>query len=197
MRTITKEVFHFSELSESAQEYALKKWNEYDNFDNSDNESTLDAFERIFPVKIKNWEIGCRNYIDSKMTCDDEIAELSWQRLVAYIWNNYKSDIFKGKYYSKSRYIDGKFKYKSRQSKIKLESCCPFTGYYMDDAILRPIIDFLNKPDNTSFEDLIDDCLDQWLTSCQEAYEYEQSLEAFEDIAEANQYEFYEDGTML
>jgi hypothetical protein len=50
MRTITKTLYEFSELSEEAQEKAITDFQCHENyFWQSENEDTLNAFVKIFP----------------------------------------------------------------------------------------------------------------------------------------------------
>jgi hypothetical protein len=199
MRTATIKVYKVDELSEKAKE---KAFNDFcctsDYFSASENESTLKEFENLFPIKVKQWEYGFQgSYINYEFT-DDEIEELSGIRLLKYLYNNYWTDLFKGKYYSKGRYIDGKYTYKSRRSKAIFEHCCVLTGYCIDDDILDPIYNFLKKPEaHITFNDLMDDCLQSWIKACENDYEAYFSMESFEDMAQANEWEFKENGEMF
>jgi hypothetical protein len=194
-------VYSYDELDSMAQATALNNWlSSFDYSWGSDNKNTLDAFENIFPVKIRNFEYGGyrgNDGVNFVTTCDDEIDNLSGFRLATYLWNNYKNSIFKGKYYSKGKWINGQYVNKHRHSKIILDNSCVLTGYCMDDDILSPIYNFLKKPDkNTTFLDLLKDCFDSWISACNADYEYATSEEAFKESCEANEYEFYENGDM-
>jgi hypothetical protein len=196
-RTICKTVYKFDELSDKAKEKALEWARTSLDYGRSDeNADTLKAFCDIFPVKVKSWEYGWGTNISYSLTCDDEVENLSGIRLAKYIWNNYKADIYKGKYYStKGQYIDGKYTYKYRHSKIILEASCALTGYCIDEDILQPIYDFLKNPKaGVTFAELIDDCLHAWLKACEDDYEAYYSDESLADHITANEYEFYEDG---
>lgn len=189
-RVICKTVYTYEELSDSAKEKALYEGRSTLDYSWADeNKETLEAFCRIFPVKVRDWEYGgYGRHISHYLTCDDDIAGLSGLRLHKYLWNNFRSSLFKGKYYSKAG--------KSRHSRIILEACCVLTGYCVDDDILQPVYDFLKKPNNrTTFEDLMGDCLEAWLSSCDADFEAYFSEESMADIFAANDYEFYEDGT--
>lgn len=195
----TIEVYSIKELPEKVQWEIYNKWLENVDYAwDNDNRKTLEAFEEIFPVKVKNWRYGgYYDYIDFEMTCDPEIEELSGIRLLKYIYNNYYDDLFKGKYYSISKYINGKYQYKSRRSKVIKENSCVLTGYYIDDYILKPVYDFLRKPDNKTFYDLMKECLESWLSACTNDYEYCTSFEYFLEEAEDNEYTYTIDGKMI
>jgi len=220
MKTIEVKVYSINELNETAKQNAYENWlnkgNDY--FWEGENRDTLNKFADIFPVKIKNFEYGYHNFINWEFTESDEIAELSGIRLLKYLWNNYKTDIYKGRFYHSQKFglTDHKLKHnrvKSREitnncpnkgkfsnsyySAIQLENSCPLTGYCVDDDTLQPVFDFMKKPDSTTFEELMGNCLDNWLKACENDYEYSNSMEFFLDQAEANEYEFTEDGELF
>ena len=200
MREVTMKVYSVEELGGKALSRAYDDW--YMNSDypwSEENRKTLLEFERIFPVKVTDWQYGGGyKYVRFHMTCDDEVAELEGFRLAKYIWNNYRHDIYKGKYYSKGKFIDGKYHYVSRRSKVNLEQGCNLTGYYLDYDILKPIYDFLDSPEPyVTFEDLMEKCLESWINACEDDYEGYYSIDNFMEIANANNYEFYEDGSMF
>lgn len=196
MRKIEIKVFSINELSEDAQEKAYQKWIEhFDYVWAGENKDTLDEFEKLFPVEVTNWSYDTCDYnIRFRMTCDDEIAELRGQRLATYIVNNYYNSLYKGKYYSKN--INGTFK--SRRSKIIKEASCVLTGYCMDEDILEPIYKFLKNPcEHTTFEDLMEDCLNSWGRACRNDCEHSSSFEYFIEEAMNNEWEYDENGRQV
>lgn len=193
MRTEQIKIFTITELSEDAQDYAYQKWlshNEYPWHD--ENRGSLDKFEKIFPIKVKNWEYGYGCHISFTMICEDALAEISGIRLMKHIYTHYFSDIFSRKHYS----IMGKNgKYKYRHSRIMWETeNCPLTGYWIDNVLLDPIWEFLKKPDSRTFKDLMGDCLHKWVHTCEDDFEACQTKEYFLDLAQANDMEYTEDG---
>ena len=198
MREVTMKVYSVEELSERALERAYYDWCSNSDYPwGEENVKTLLEFERIFPVKVTDWQYGgCYKYVRFHMTCEDEVAELEGFRLAKYIWNNYKNYIYEGKYYSKGKYVDGKYQYVSRRSKINLEKSCPLTGYYLDYDILKPIWGFLDSPrPNITFRDLMEECLEKWVKACEDDYNDYYSIDNFIEIAKVNEWEFYEDGS--
>lgn len=205
MRTIELKLLKFSELSDKAKEKACENYRNkgYEPAWTQENRETMEKFAEIFPIKIMNWSYGGRGEgVSYCFTVDDTIEELSGQRLATYIWNNYRHDIFKGKYYSSpmrnvpvDKQHPAGLTYTKRYSKIILENCCVLTGYCMDDSILAPIYKFLNKPDiNVNFKDLLDDCFDEWINACNADVEFQNSDEYVGEHLEANEYEFIEEG---
>lgn len=71
---------------------------------------------------------------------------------------------------------------------------CPFTGYYMDEMILKPLHDFLDDPDDRTLEDLARECADAWVDAVVQDMEYQISDEYLTEHADANEYLFYESG---
>ena len=169
MKTKTYTVYKFNELPEEAKQKAIEKWRSSDGYPFSyDNARSLEAFEKISPVKVSKWEYGYQNFINFEMTCDDETAQLTGKKLAAYLKEHY-GDI--------------------------LKQCCPFTGYCMDEPLLDPIRNFIKKPvKNVTLEDVMRDCLEAWLDSCRQDYEYSLSDEAIIDTIEANDYDFTIEG---
>ena len=200
MREVTMKVYSVEELSERALERAYYDWCETSRYPwNEDykNTKTLLKFKRTFPVEVYDWQYeGGYKYIIFHMDCEDEVAELEGFRLAKYIWNNYRTDLYKGKYYSKGKYVDGIYQHVSRRSKIILEKDYSLTGYHLDYAILKPIWDFLDSPrPNITFRDLMEECLESWLTACEDDYNDYYRKENFIEIAKANGWEFFEDGS--
>jgi hypothetical protein len=195
MKEVAIKVYDFNELSDKAKERAHSDWlNDFDDVDIGDNQATLDAFEKIFPIKIKNWEYGYNRFINWTFTGEDEIADLCDIRLLAYLHNHYFDDLWKGQYYF-SKINPG---YDTRYSKIIKQNCCVLTGYYIDQDILDPIYKFMQKPYmDVTFKDVLDDCLHAWLKACETSYEYQQTEEYFKDICEANDYTFLDNGKMV
>ena len=210
MRTKTIKIYKYSELSDKAKEKALedKRGNqEYHHAD--ENEASMRKFESIFPINVKDYQYGgVQKWITHEFTEEESIGELYGIRLLAYLQNNYHREIFKGKYYSLWSKKDQNPHYtekghapwgklKSRHSKIMLgHDGCPFTGYYTDFSILKPIYDFIDKPDNTTFKELMGECLDNWIADCEKDYEYTYEDEYLEEEIEANDYEFLETGEL-
>lgn len=205
MKTIELKLLGFDELEEDIQDRLIKEKREslYRDLCNwgydweSEGKGSLDAFCKIFPIEWKEYDID-RGDIDFKITCDDEIKLLSGRRLQTYIWNNYRRDIYKGKYYSTpGQWTDGKYHYRFRHSKIILDMGmnCALTGYCADDDLLKPIYEFMDSQEPTNdFEDLLSDCLQSWVFGQRSEMEYAHSEErAKEELSEMGEV-FTEDG---
>lgn len=198
MKTITKEIIllKFAELPEDTQRKVIESFRNDDFFlwvrENAD---TLKAFERVFPVKVRDYEYGDRNDINFTISPNsdygEEIKAFSGPRLMRYLYNNYWLDITSPKIYYHPASPG-----KKRASRITrtLENC-PLTGYCMDNDILDPIFKFLASPsESVTFEDLLGDCLHSWLYACRDDYEYWSSEKGIREDIDANDYDFTEDG---
>jgi hypothetical protein len=203
MRTEKINIYSFDELSEDAKQKAI------DQFRYNDNDGSFYFDEVIESVKavcnLFDLKTG-RQYSDIRYNhIDDNILQLSGFRLQKYIWNNYKHDLFKGKYYSLWSKKDKSFKHykegypvlKSRYSKLFLSNECVLTGVCYDDDILQPVYDFLNKPDKSkTFEDLIKEIENAISKTFEDVETWLNSDEFIIDLFQANDYEFTEDGNI-
>lgn len=215
MKTRTINVYEFSELSEEAKEKAINKWRNgnYDHefFWQREVESSLDKFCSIFSIDYRqiDYQEPYRN--DYKINLDDNILALSGQRLAKYIWNNYKDDIFQGKYYGKlvDTFKDGikipvskdhpaGLRHVVRYSRTILDNSCVLTGVCYDQDLLQPIYDFLDKPtERIDFETLLNDCIYSLCHSVSSEIDYQNSDKGITEEIEANEYEFDENGNMI
>lgn len=189
MRTITEKIYTLSELSDKARERAYRKW--LDNYDYPfayDNRSVLRDFSDIFNLRVDHWEYDTSTY-NYRFSTDNsgEVDELKGERLYKYIMNNFWSKLYLPKIFYKSYE-------KRRKSKVFFDNECVLTGYYLDDIILKPIYDFLEKPTDKTYYDLMDDCLDGFFKACRDDYETCCSEENFADESEANEWEYRQNG---
>ncbi len=211
MRTIETKLFKFEELSEEAKETALQSFEPDTAYIYDEAHATVKAFHEVFGTKE-----GLRSWLDiSTEHIDDDILELSGIRLRTYIENNFGDQIRQGKYFSlwskkdkNPHYTKNGFapwgKLKSRHSKImQALHSCPFTGVCYDEGILYPVYQLLENflPENDpqhyttfTFEDLMQDCISELDADIEREVEHAQSMEYFQDEAEANEYEFTANG---
>lgn len=194
MKTIEVNLYKFSELSDEAKEKAIEKWRN-DSYDSqpwfiSESNDSFEKFAELFNIDWRNIDY-CEPYRNEySIKLDDQIKYLSGQRLATYIWNNYKKDIFKGRYYYT--------KNKHRHSKIQIEDfCCALTGVCYDDELLSPIYEFLKNPeDNMDFEMLLNECIYNLCSNVSDEIDYQNSDEAIIETIEANEYDFLENGEL-
>lgn len=200
MRTETINVYKFDELTTDARHYAWEHGFDYGNDHDDEYRATLEAFEKIFDICVFRYRVGDSIYAPSfsyiKAGAADDAPEGDALRLARYVWNNYAEYIQKGRYYSRGRWIDGKYTYKCRYSKIRHEmDNCPLTGVCYDCDILGPVIDCLHyKRFFNSYDELIHTCLSGFFAAWDAEKEYLRSEEYFAEMAEINEYEFLETG---
>lgn len=205
METITKQIniYTFDELSDSAKDTvrysgivgdfwveegweSLKKWSELLGFTYRD-------------VRVEHFWVDSLEATSINMYCHaDYDNELTGDRLRKWIINNHGWALTKGKYYSKQKYVDGKYTYKIRYSKIIMETNCP-TGYCLDYDFIEPLLQFLNEWGTgkyTTYEHVIMDCIRSWAKSFYADIQSQYEDKYLSDHCEANEYRFLEDGTV-
>jgi len=187
MRTETINIYLFDELSDAAKEKARDNFRYSDTIDNSDNDSTLDSFCSLFDCKYVPYGYLRHNF--------ESEGQLEWLSLHKYIMNNYYKEILKPKQYwiTNGRINCVGVNSKTRYSKILVECNCPMTGFYMDDIILSPILEFIKKPRKITFNDLLTECYELWEKAINEEKEHQQSNE-YIDSELSELYEFTIDG---
>jgi hypothetical protein len=218
MELIVTPVYELSELSHEAKNKAYTDFynsNQYD-FELIDIKGTLNAFCDIFDISWKKFDFTQYCSIDYQINIGYDILEMKGKRLISYLWNNYKNDLFKGKYlksksfeaipqtkhkyqsFKLSRRNDNKYYWCTYRSNITLENEAVLTGNYMDNDILEPIYKILKEYDpHTTFEELINECLNSFLQACKNDYEYYYSIEHFEYMSKENQYFYTEQGKLI
>lgn len=160
------------------------------------------------------WQNGDFHWMDeihdSHNAFKNSLPELEYEleglRLRTWITNNYLPSIEKGKYLKhlkgyifhplvkeRTEYETGKFSL--LYSNVIKEISCPFTGYVADMEFLQPILDFVEKPDGSTWEELIDS---EYILHklIEREQEWQTSEEYILETIEANQYEFNEDGSI-
>lgn len=213
MKEVKVKLYEFSELSEQAKEVARNLYRENNTDDASfiydEARASVQAFHKIFGTKEGN-----RNWLEEIdfSRVKDQVLRLNGDRLQRYIWNNYRNDLWKGKYYSVKtkdhqifhKRVETKV-YKSGNignyyySAITLDNCCPLTGVCYDDSLLKPMYDFLDaRPEgsvaNTTFEDIIWDCFEALKKDLTDEEEYMNSDRYINERLEESNNMFTENG---
>ena len=195
MRTETRTytLYQITELSEEAKEKAHNEWlySRYFYGWTDENRKTLDTFCECFGIVCGHWRYDEIHYsYDYRSRQKDYIDKLSGWRLATYLTNHHWNDLCTPKYFWKGM--------KGRKSRIFVDTCCPLTGYYIDDCILDPIYKFLKSPtENVTFDDLMNDCLDSFFRACRDDMESTQTLEYFTEESNANNWEYLSDGKLF
>lgn len=196
MRVEHTVIYSINELTDEAREKAhaeyLEKYYHGPRWD-AENRESLYEFCEEFPIDADYWKYGSGYAeIGPKMRYRDFdkcVWELTGLRLRTWLINNYESLLWSP---VKFRLPSGK----ARVSRVlKRRSSCQFTGHCMDDELMNPIWEFINNPrGGVTLEDILNHCLQSWVHTCRSDCEYEESMEAFVEHADANGIEFYSDG---
>ena len=203
MRTEEIKIYKFSELSEEAQRKALDNFEPFIDFMFQEAFETFKKFSDVFDIYYRNIDFleKHRSTYDVSANIDDDVLSLRGWRLATYIWNNYRTQLFSGKYYGKLVYDVPVSKehpigarHVKRYSNIFLSSDCVLTGVCYD-YMLTPIYDFLNNPNDTDdLGDLLESCIDLLCSDVSSEYDARLSDECKTEDIEANEYEFYSNG---
>src|SRR5262245_25339145 len=157
MRTVEVEIYPIEELEERAQERAHMDWlTSGAAFCWGDEVvDSLKAFCDLFPVKLKNYQLG------------SDRCDIHWE------WDYYTPGW--------SMYGVRLWKYLNAVYATKIKNSCPFTGVCFDEDILDPLRKFLKRPDTeTTFHNLIGDCIGAYEVAARKEFEYQESFEAFQ-----------------
>lgn len=170
VRVTRETMYRIEELSETARERAWLVWMESQEYPWSDeNRRSLKAFSDLFGVSVRDWSYGGGNPHISYHVPDWDLYQLQGVRL---------------------------WKYLAKQYELDIKQVCPFTGYYIDEVLLKPIRQFLRRPDtNTTMEDLVHEALWNWVYECDRDHEWYYSYERFLDEAAELGLLFAEDGS--
>lgn len=207
MKTITLDLYSASELKESFPdgfENALEHWrnDSTEIFWEDETIESLKALVKASGLTLKDWSLGVYGYSYIKIDWDsDDVKDLAGNRALAWLENNLLSDlrikftpyarIDKEHYIVYPRAKLAKYGKDYRAGKIEP---CPFTGYFADEVYLESIIKAIKEGYTLgeAYSWLADECqklLEQEL-------ENQNSEEYFIDHAEANEYQFTEDGEL-
>lgn len=185
MRTRTINIYNFNELDEETQQAAIEKFREFPDLYgwHHENIQSLKGFVDHFNLSSLDWEISLCSYSNASASVNDEdLANLQGIRLWKWLHN---CGILR--YYNKH----------TKRHEDLLSGDCPFTGYCFDENLLDAIREFVKKPEEgTTYQELINDCLSNWVKAYVTDWEYAYSDEGIKETIEANEYEFNEDGTL-
>ena len=203
MRTITKNIYTFDELSDEAKERAIENYRALGIPFGWQREmhQTIGAIAHVMNCTCDWYSydgITYQVFLNSRGNFYyDDITELAGHRAWAYIENNYISKAEKPKTYwlNHTLYCDGRKNW-SRKSKINYTiDDCPFTGYIADCCFSEAWRDWRKSFTKYStvgdFIDLVAKKLGEDWTADNE---YQNSDEGIIEMITINDYEFTEDG---
>lgn len=187
MKTIRTKVYSFNELSETAQQTAIENYR-YSDFKGGyywGNEviNSVEKGLEHFGAELKRYSIDWDN-----INCSDwkiefpEHSELQGVRLWKYLHNNNLLTYFN--------------KYQKKQDNL-LDGNCPFTGVCFDEDFLDNIREFVKKPNNTTFEELLKDAVYNCFNSGCKDWEYLCSDAAIKEELENSDIQFLSNGNVF
>lgn len=196
--TNTYKVYTFDELSDEAKEKFIEAERD------SEMESIADEFVECMKEAMYRLNIDIDDYqLDYtgsgyiNLHVDDDAEELEGVRAYTWIVNNLFADVRKNKLYWIESNFD-KQRYSNIESKDWMENC-PFSGMCYDYTV-KFAWDYwcaeLKSGLEPSIRDFLDELETQYLKELSDGYDGFGEDEA-RDVAEANNYEFLEDGTIF
>ena len=203
MRSLTIDIFKFSELNETAQALALTEVREnilnLDDFDYSEYKASLSAFADDIGFTVDDWSYGldcCSVDIDTNDLIAEDFngaGELSGVRAYKWIVNNVKGLQPGPRVYCGEREtIRHGFKQferiVKRVSGVYLEAdCCNYTGVFCDETLLKPFREFLKNPtDDIQLIDLVNAAIDGYCETMLGDLEHQESDEYVREYIDAN-----------
>jgi len=193
MEQVTVNVYEYNELTNEAKERVLNEVSSWDLYSwEEENQATLDSFCNEWGITNLNWEYGGfrPSHISGDLNLDEE-EKLKGLRLRTWIINNHWEDLYQQKYIGWL-----KTQKRAHHSKCQIEEAMP-TGYYLDNAIRQPIYKFLQNPNGQDIEDILKDCLEEWVDACTKESEYHYSKEGVEEFITLNEYRFLKNGQIF
>lgn len=218
MKEVKIKLYRFDELEEKIQDIIIAERQYHNDFAEvyySDWEGTLEEFEKLMGIKVKNWEVsGCGyNYrVEYGISAypdgyyhDVDGEEITGKYLWRYIMNNVWDDMFPRKkfYLFDAGYDREKQRWnKQRTSKVirRMWDDCHLTGMCYDYDILQPIAEYMSKPykEDYTLDDLVHECLDSFFSSWQKEIEWYNSYEGVKEmLTEYDDNEYYENGKVF
>lgn len=199
MRTITKNLYSFSELSDDAKQNAIQNYRNGMIFAWQDEIiNTICAIAKAIYCDYDYYSYDGITYTVSFTPNDwDDNLDLKGVRAWAYIENNFITPFEKPKTYwlNHCLYTDGRKNW-SRKSKINKNIWnCVFTGYCADDCYYWAWEDWKKHfTKNSTVRDFIDAVADALSKEWSNDNEYQYSDEGIIENLINTEYEFYEDG---
>ena len=197
MKTVTINTYKFSELTEEATQIAIDNYTPCLDYIVNDALATIKAGLKAFDCELIGYCIGAtpdRGEYMQVSTYTEYSEDIQGFRLRTYLLNNFSRYLYTGKPQGKYEKRGEKWAYKRYSKVIFLETDCPFTGMCYDCDFLQPIVDFIKKPDSSTFKELMQSCVDNVVSVLHSEGEYRLSDEGKIEDIEANEWDFTENG---
>lgn len=194
MRTITKNIYTYEELSQDAKKKAIDSVRQeiggmLNDNDNSEYNVALGDIEDVLDIKVYRWEVGayCQPYFKFRLASAWQGMDDNPRFLLRYL-RTISERIIKGRYYSKNR--------RSRHSHVLMdEEACNISGTWCDCAIEKTLKNrYSYVARKCSIHEFLEDMLAGFFNNWQSDLEYAYEDECIEGMIMANEYEFTENG---
>jgi len=216
--TITRTLYTFEELTPEAQQNAINQYRG-DGIDTSSNweeaRASVTAFCDLFNVSTgsNSWlTLVCPSFGNDNHNRND----LTGQRLRTYLINNFPSAFYERKFRRHCKHENRSTErpkdhrmvtniakdhrgnwYRVFKSNFYVPSCCPLTGMCYDESLLAPLKEFIEKPDNRDFQDLITEAGESLRQTLENEDDFRNSYECIKEEIEGQGLEFDEDGNTI
>lgn len=217
MKEAKIKLYRFDELAEGVQEKIIEKTRyERDLAEpySWDYRNTLEAFERLTGVKVKQWQVDentfdfrfqyeVQTYMPDGYLHEVDAEEIKGRYLWRWVMNNVWDDMHPKKNYYRPESGWNKEKHrfnKERKSKIlRSTSDCVLTGTCYDNDILGPIEEYLCKHDDQySLYDLLYDCLYDFFKAWRDEIAWCNSYEGVKEyLTDCDDNEYYANGNVF
>ena len=218
MREITIKLYTFDELSDEAKKRAHNTFLSTGDYwgASGDATATIKKVEKLFGIKLSDWEVNSYNPRYPTVTFDDsrwynDALDLKGNRARAYLWNNFGKVLLTGRYYSKWR--GTKYAHSRLFFDRVYDGTCPLTGVCFDCDALDPMAYFcfgvawngkkrvpsgrsLRADNAVTVKSVIKDCVYSLFKALNEDCEASETMDYFAEQCEVNGWTFEEDGTM-
>lgn len=169
METIALNLYSIDELSDDARKVAINNERKSIHVNGipwaDEYRDSLTAFCEEFSVELD------RDGDYRRSTMDENVLNLSGNRLRTYLVNNYSAI---------------------------LDECCPFTGFCGDDDVLKPMREFVQRPNlRMDFAELLSECVFSFQRTYSYIVDYHYSDEGIVEELRSLDCQFTEDGKLF
>jgi hypothetical protein len=198
MRTKTINIYSASELKEHNPEGFERAHEQYkqDCYSRGNvwTDEIMESLKAVFKasgINLRDWSIDGYGYSYVKFDMETETGDLAGTRAQAWLENNLLADLRIG-YNAANRWELSQYGSYYRAGKI---APCPFTGVCYDEDFLNALVESVNGGD--SIEEAYSSLASVSGKLFASEWEDQLSEEYFTDYADANEWEYDEDGNQL
>ncbi len=175
IKTVKFKVYKYSELSEEAKDKVRQDHAEAFGYERSEEAmASIKALAEHFDGHITDWNV----YYD-RSSCSSMVFDMPEDMTKLEIANRLKTL--------------GRF----NRNTLKGHGDCKLTGYCLDEGAIDGFRWAWYRGKEKDLNDLMQAAFKSWLKECQDDDEYLSSDESMSETADANEYEYKENGTLV